>query len=70
MVNSVGGDDGGEIVAVVELCLRQPDGWFPFNWLLLVSMGILFLLFVVDIIYLCIFNAWPVCNNNSGYTGV
>lgn len=26
----------GDIVAVVELCLRQPDGWFPFNGLFLV----------------------------------
>lgn len=30
------GSDGsensdGEIVAVVELCLRQPEGWLPFN---------------------------------------
>lgn len=32
----LGGDDGGgnrdgEVVAVVELCLRQPDGWLPIN---------------------------------------
>ncbi|CAM9196502.1 unnamed protein product [Ectocarpus sp. 6 AP-2014] len=26
-----GGGDAGDIVAVVELCLRQPDGWFPIN---------------------------------------
>lgn len=28
-----GGDDAGEIVAVVELCLRQPEGFLPFNGL-------------------------------------
>ena len=26
-----GGNRDGEVVAVVELCLRQPDGWLPFN---------------------------------------
>ncbi|CBJ31964.1 conserved unknown protein [Ectocarpus siliculosus] len=26
-----GGGDAGDIVAVVELCLRQPDGWLPIN---------------------------------------
>ncbi|CAM9805063.1 unnamed protein product, partial [Ectocarpus fasciculatus] len=26
-----GGRDAGDLVAVVELCLRQPDGWFPIN---------------------------------------
>ncbi|CAM9941676.1 unnamed protein product [Ectocarpus sp. 13 AM-2016] len=26
-----GGGDAGDVVAVVELCLRQPDGWFPIN---------------------------------------
>lgn len=25
------GNRDGEVVAVVELCLRQPDGWLPFN---------------------------------------
>lgn len=28
-----GGGDAGEIVAVVELCLRQPEGFLPFNGL-------------------------------------
>jgi len=39
--SGVGGGDAGEIVAIVELCLRQPDGWFPFNWLFLVRIGML-----------------------------
>lgn len=39
--SGVGGDDAGEIVAIVELCLRQPDGWFPFNWLFLVRKGMI-----------------------------
>lgn len=27
-----GGDSAGELVAVVELTIRQPDGSLPFNW--------------------------------------
>ena len=26
------GDSAGELVAVVELTIRQPDGSLPFNW--------------------------------------
>lgn len=47
-----GGDDGGvfqnrgrdggntgDVVAVMELTLRQPDGWLPFNGLFVVSQN-------------------------------
>ncbi len=30
--SSGGGDGAGELVGVVELTIRQPDGSLPFNW--------------------------------------